>query len=201
MMAEAQGGALFIDEAYTLGQGTIYAQEAIDQLVALMTEPEHLHKTVIILAGYKEPMERMLAAANEGVRSRFTGRIEFPDWDAADCVASIQKKCAEENVRLADDATQVLLSELRDIQARPGWANARDSVTAYRLLYGARAMRCASVAEAEPSFVPDDVTAAMAKLRAQRPAGDPAPRQFVVPPMAFSMPAARSDDRGSLPGR
>jgi SpoVK/Ycf46/Vps4 family AAA+-type ATPase len=79
-MAEAQGGVLFIDEAYTLGQGTIFAQEAVDQLVALMTEPEHLHKTVVILAGYKDQMERMLGS-NEGVRSRFTGRIEFPDWD------------------------------------------------------------------------------------------------------------------------
>eukprot|EP00966_Prymnesium_polylepis_P245262 5673638-Prymnesium_polylepis.1 len=124
MMADAQGGVLFIDEAYTLGQGTVFAQEAIDQLVAQMTEPEHLHITVVILAGYKEPMERMLAAANEGVRSRFTGRIEFPDWDAADCVASIRKKCDEENIRLADDAAQMLQHELSTIQARPGWANA-----------------------------------------------------------------------------
>jgi hypothetical protein len=50
LMAEAQGGVLFIDEAYTLGHGW-YASEAVDQLVALMTSEEHLNKTVVILAG------------------------------------------------------------------------------------------------------------------------------------------------------
>merc|ERR1719369_2752314 len=44
-MKEAQGGVLFIDEAYTLGMsqrtgGTVFAKEAVDQLVQLMTEPE-----------------------------------------------------------------------------------------------------------------------------------------------------------------
>jgi SpoVK/Ycf46/Vps4 family AAA+-type ATPase len=92
-MVEAQGGVLFIDEAYTLGGGTgsgAFSQEAVDQLVKLMTDPEHLKKTVVILAGYKKPMERMIEHANEGLHSRFEGRIEFPDWSADDCVASIR---------------------------------------------------------------------------------------------------------------
>jgi hypothetical protein len=176
-MEEAQGGVLFIDEAYTLGGGTgsagAFSQEAVDQLVKLMTDPEHLKKTVVILAGYKEPMERMIRHANPGLRSRFEGRIEFPDWSADDCVASIRQKCEGENIRLMSDAEQRLLHSLREIEERPGWANARDSVTTYRLLYAARAQRCMHAVEAEACFTVEDVAAAMAKLKAQRPPGEP----------------------------
>ncbi|KOO29726.1 nfx1-type zinc finger-containing protein 1 [Chrysochromulina tobinii] len=172
-MLEAQGGVLFIDEAYTLGGGTgsgAFSQEAVDQLVKLMTDPEHLKKTVVILAGYKDPMEQMMRHANPGLRSRFEGRIEFPDWSADDCVASIRQKCEGENIRLRSDAEQRLLHSLREIEKRPGWANARDSVTTYRLLYEARAQR--SKAEAEACFTVEDVAAAMASLKAQRPPGE-----------------------------
>ena len=160
-----------VTQAYTLGQG-MYSTEAIDQLVALMTLPEHLNKTVIILAGYPEPMGRMLGA-NEGLRSRVTGRIEFPDWDADDVLDAVRQKCERDAIRLTDAAAQVLADELREIQSRPSWANARDSVTTCRLLYKARAQRCTRAAEAEPSYVEQDVTAAMAVLRETRPQGDP----------------------------
>mgnify|MGYP007078076160 CR=1 FL=1 len=160
-------------QAYTLGQG-LYSSEAIDQLVALMTSPEHHNKTVLIFAGYKSPMERMLGS-NEGLRSRVTGRIEFPDWDADDCAEAVRQKCEREAIHLTDAAGQLLADELREIQSRPSWANARDSVTTCRLLYKARAQRCASAAEAEPSYVEQDVIAAIAMLRETRPQGDPIP--------------------------
>ena len=150
----------------------MYSSEAIDQLVALVTSPEHLNKTVVILAGYQEPMERMLGS-NDGLRSRVTGRILFPDWDADDCVEAVRQKCEREAIRLTDAAAQLLADELREIQSRPSWANARDSVNTSRLLYKARAQRCASAAEAEPSYVEQDVTKAMAVLRETRPQGDP----------------------------
>ena len=117
-------------------------------------------------------MEHMLGS-NDGLRSRVTGRIEFPDWDADDCVEAVCQKCEREAIRLTDAAAQLLAEELREIQSRPSWANARDSVTTCRLLYKARALRCAGAAEAEPSYVEQDVTKAMATLRETRPQGDP----------------------------
>jgi hypothetical protein len=185
MMEQAQGGVLFVHEAYTLGGGTgrgRFSQEAADQLVKLMTDPEHLKKTVVILAGYKKPMERMIefpgsgfkyaSSCREGLRSRFEGRIEFPDWSADDCVVSIRQTCEGQNIRLMIDAEHRLLQSLREIKERPGWANARDSITTYRLLYAARAQRCMHVAEAEACFTVEDAAAAMAKLKAQRPPGE-----------------------------
>ena len=71
------------------------------------------------------------------------------------------------------DAEQELVRALREIEKRPGWANARDSVTSYRFLYSARAKRCMHAAEAEACFTVEDVAAAMARLKAQRPLGEP----------------------------
>jgi len=48
---KAQGGVLFIDEAYALGGQSLYQTEAVEQMIALCTAKEHLHKTVVILAG------------------------------------------------------------------------------------------------------------------------------------------------------
>ncbi|KAJ1414978.1 P-loop containing nucleoside triphosphate hydrolase protein [Ochromonadaceae sp. CCMP2298] len=173
-MAEAQGGVLFIDEAYTLGGG----------LVALMTLPEHLHRTVVVLAGYPEQMEQMLQSANPGLRSRFTGRMHFPDWDAADCVGRIAAQCEREDIDLAPAARTHLLAALEEIRTRPGWANARDSVTTYDLLYAARARRCAVAAEVVSTFTLGDAMIAMEQLRQQRPLFSP-PR----PPVAARAPA------------
>ena len=52
LFKKAQGGVLFIDEAYSLGRGH-FAREAQEQLIALCTSEDHLHKTVVILAGCK----------------------------------------------------------------------------------------------------------------------------------------------------
>ncbi len=61
-----------------------------------MSAAEHLHKTVVILAGYTDKMDDMLAFSNPGLRSRFTERLEFPDWTPEDCTAVIAVKAANE---------------------------------------------------------------------------------------------------------
>jgi hypothetical protein len=174
VMEEAQGGVLFIDEAYTLASsGTVFAQEAIDQLVQLMTEPAHLHKTVVIMAGYTAEMDQMLSGANSGLKSRITGRIEFPDWDASDCVEMIKARSAQDGIKFTLAAETLLLAELVEIKSRPGWANARDAILVDRLMYSARAERLSVVAEREYSYEEEDVRHAMRVLRRQRPKGPP----------------------------
>lgn len=168
-MDEAQGGVLFIDEAYSLVGGTVYAKEAIDQLVERMTSQEHLHKTVVIFAGYKEEMENMLATANTGLKSRVTGRIEFPDWSAADCVQMVKATAECDGIQVNSSAEDALLEALRTIAERPGWSNARDCILTTRLLYAARARRLLHSSETAPSYNFDDVGSAMGQLFSQRP--------------------------------
>ncbi|TMW73336.1 AAA family ATPase [Alteribacter natronophilus] len=76
---EALGGVLFIDEAYSLmagGPGD-FGKEAVDTLVEEMTK--HEENLVVILAGYPEPMKRLISS-NPGLSSRFKKTILFPDY-------------------------------------------------------------------------------------------------------------------------
>jgi SpoVK/Ycf46/Vps4 family AAA+-type ATPase len=69
----AQEGVLFIDDAYSLfekGDEHNYPKEAIDTLVPIMTNPER-YRFCLIMAGYPEPMDKMLEM-NSGLRSRFS---------------------------------------------------------------------------------------------------------------------------------
>ena len=92
----AIGGVLFIDEAYSLVPADAYrdfGQEAIATLLPLMEE--HADSTVVVLAGYPEPMQRM-AATNPGLSSRIARTISFPDYTPAQ-LALIAVQAAERN--------------------------------------------------------------------------------------------------------
>ncbi|WP_129838294.1 AAA family ATPase [Streptomyces sp. RFCAC02] len=82
LIDSALGGVLFVDEAYGLvhsgySKGDAYGDEALQVLLKRAEDSrEHL---VVILAGYPEGMDRLLAA-NPGLGSRFSTRVEFPSY-------------------------------------------------------------------------------------------------------------------------
>ncbi len=79
----AQGGILFIDEAYSLSRGgeKDFGKECIDCIVKGMED--HAKETVFILAGYPKEMEAFLRS-NPGLRSRFPIHLDFPDYSVSD---------------------------------------------------------------------------------------------------------------------
>ena len=78
----AFGSILFIDEAYSLGQGSEdntrdFGREA---LVALVAEMENNRdKFVVIMAGYEDDMDTMFKV-NSGLRSRIPHSLHFPNY-------------------------------------------------------------------------------------------------------------------------
>ncbi|MDO5711767.1 MAG: AAA family ATPase [Micrococcales bacterium] len=76
VIKSADGGVLFIDEAYTLA-GDQYGQEAVDTLVKEMEDKRS--SLVVIVAGYPAPMERFIDT-NPGLASRFRTTISFEDY-------------------------------------------------------------------------------------------------------------------------
>ncbi|KAJ5117791.1 P-loop containing nucleoside triphosphate hydrolase protein [Penicillium atrosanguineum] len=75
---EKGGGAVFIDEAYQLTQGSIGGTQVLDFLLA---EVENLTgKVVFILAGYQGPMEKFFSH-NIGLKSRFPKELKFNDYE------------------------------------------------------------------------------------------------------------------------
>ena len=76
VVASAEGGVLFIDEAYSLN-GDQYGEEAINTLVKEMEDKRD--DLVVIVAGYPLPM-RIFIAQNPGLASRFRTTIGFDDY-------------------------------------------------------------------------------------------------------------------------
>ena len=82
LIDSALGGVLFVDEAYSLSnsgysKGDAYGDEALQ--VLLKRAEDNRDRLVVILAGYPEGMDRLLAA-NPGLGSRFTTRVDFPSY-------------------------------------------------------------------------------------------------------------------------
>ena len=127
---EAEGGVLFIDEAYALkrqdASGSDYGQAAIDTLVAAMTSGEYAGKFVVILAGYPEEMRHFLLA-NPGLRSRFpeSNHYELPNYSDEELIAIGEKVADENNYVLTAEAKRALLARLDRQRVDATFGNAR----------------------------------------------------------------------------
>lgn len=140
LFERALGKVLFIDEAYRLSQGH-FAQEAIDELVGLLTHPTFKSKLIVILAGYEQDMNHLMSV-NTGLSSRFPDQIFFQDMDAEDCLVVVQKELQKKNVRLpnlSDKASALYLDMkemIRDLSEQKDWGNARDMISLSKELIG-----------------------------------------------------------------
>ena len=121
VVKSAEGGVLFIDEAYSLA-GDQYGTEAIDTLVKEMEDKRD--DLVVIVAGYPLPME-VFIAQNPGLASRFRTTIDFADY-TDDELASIFETMATAAEYDADESVLVRLRAILGTVPRgPTFGNAR----------------------------------------------------------------------------
>lgn len=76
-----EGGVLFIDEAYSLGNAEgrdSFSKECIDTINQNLTEKKK--NLLVIIAGYKESLESCFFAYNEGLSRRFTFRYNIEKY-------------------------------------------------------------------------------------------------------------------------
>ncbi len=101
---EAKGGILFIDEAYSLlehWEGS-YGDEAINTIVQEMEN--HRDDVIVIFAGYPEKMKNFLER-NEGLRSRITFHLDFPDYDPEELLQILQLMADQKGLSLEPGVT------------------------------------------------------------------------------------------------
>lgn len=96
---EAEGGILFVDEAYRLipmqkADDKDYGLEALEEIMSVMDSG----KVVVIFAGYSEPMKRVIAS-NEGFCRRVTKFFHFDDFTCEDLskIVHLKMNNQEEN--------------------------------------------------------------------------------------------------------
>lgn len=114
VVASAEGGVLFIDEAYALS-GDQYGEEAINTLVKEMEDKRD--NLVVIVAGYPGPMAEFIAE-NPGLASRFRTTIQFPDYTDDELRGIFQLQVDKADYVLAggslDAFNQLLSQQIRD---------------------------------------------------------------------------------------
>ena len=118
------GGVLFIDEAYTLcvDNGEDYGKEAIAALLKDMED--YKGKFCVILAGYKEEMEKMIAL-NPGFNSRINRKIDFPNYTIDEQLQIFNKLLKAKKYEITDEAHEALWDVFGKCSNRKDFANAR----------------------------------------------------------------------------
>ncbi|MFF3459458.1 AAA family ATPase [Streptomyces sp. NPDC002730] len=136
LIDSAIGGVLFVDEAYSLfnsgyTKGDAYGDEALQ--VLLKRAEDNRDHLVVILAGYPEGMDRLLAT-NPGLSSRFTTRVDFPSYRPLELTA-IGEVLAAENGDVWDDEVREELRSISGHVVDQGWIDELGNGRFLRTLY------------------------------------------------------------------
>jgi len=125
VLKRAQGGVLFIDEAYYLYRPENerdYGQEAIEILLQVMeAERDDL---VVVLAGYRDRMETFFRS-NPGMGSRVAHHIHFPDFDVEELMAIAALMLEQQTYELTPAAETALREYVERRVQRPRFAHGR----------------------------------------------------------------------------
>lgn len=123
-LEESLDGVLFIDEAYQLvadtgegGSKDSFGAEAVTEILAFMEN--HRDRLVVIIAGYADDIDRLLAS-NEGWGTRFTTRFEFKSYTIDELINLAQLWCSTEEYVLPDESEKFLRTKARALYADHG---------------------------------------------------------------------------------
>jgi SpoVK/Ycf46/Vps4 family AAA+-type ATPase len=86
VLKSALGGVLFIDEAYSLGSGSdeadSYGKECIDTINKFLSE--NTSNFIMIIAGYREDLDKCFFALNKGLNRRFPWNYDIGKYTDMD---------------------------------------------------------------------------------------------------------------------
>jgi SpoVK/Ycf46/Vps4 family AAA+-type ATPase len=142
---KADGGVLFIDEAYTLvsspeSDTKDFGKESIDTLLKLMEDRKG--RFVVIAAGYEQNMQEFLKA-NPGLESRFGTTLHFEKWSTKEIKLDVQSQLEGHMLKLKSDAITALETALDHLVDWDKFASGRTSRTFVERIIEAQARRLA----------------------------------------------------------
>ncbi|GGH88764.1 stage V sporulation protein K [Pullulanibacillus pueri] len=112
LIKKAQGGILFIDEAYSLARGgeKDFGKEAIDTLVKHMEDKKG--EFILILAGYSDEMDFFMEM-NPGLPSRFPIQISFPNYNEHELLLITDQMIENKEYKFTSEARKKLERHLK----------------------------------------------------------------------------------------
>ena len=125
MLKRAQGGVLFIDEAYYLYKSSNERDYGAEAIEILLQEMERSRQDlVVIFAGYKDRMTEFYRS-NPGLSSRVAHHIDFPDYSEVELMAIAQLLLKQQDYQFSDEAVMAFQDYISRRRALPFFANAR----------------------------------------------------------------------------
>ena len=125
MLKRAQGGVLFIDEAYYLYKPDNERDYGAEAIEILLQEMENRRtEVVVIFAGYKDRMDSFYSS-NPGLSSRVAHHLDFPDYSNADLMAIAGLLLDAQQYRFSAEAEQAFAEYVTLRRQLPFFANAR----------------------------------------------------------------------------
>jgi len=119
----AEGGVLFIDEAYSLVDGSCsFGDEAINTIVQEMEN--HRDDVIVIFAGYPDEMETFLQK-NPGLRSRIAWHVPFEDYTPDELCDIARLIAKQKGLTLSQSACDKLGGIFGDAVAVKDFGNGR----------------------------------------------------------------------------
>lgn len=121
---EAQGGVLFIDEAYSLCDAYEggYGDEAINTIVQEMEN--HRDNVIVIFAGYPTQMKQFLDR-NPGLLSRIAFQVEFEDYTVDELCAITKLMLSKKEMTITDAAMTKLRTHFESVIGSNDYGNGR----------------------------------------------------------------------------
>ena len=121
---EAQGGVLFIDEAYSLcdSHENSFGDEAINTLVQEMEN--HRDDVIVIFAGYTDPMHQFLDR-NPGMLSRIAFQVEFEDYSTDELCDITKLMVSKKQMAITDEAMNKLRKNFDIVREESDYGNGR----------------------------------------------------------------------------
>lgn len=121
---EAQGGVLFIDEAYSLCDGYEggYGDEAINTIVQEMEN--HRDKVIVIFAGYPVQMKQFLDR-NPGLLSRIAFQVEFEDYTMDELCEITKLMLSRKQMTITEAAMEKLKTHFERVLGSNDYGNGR----------------------------------------------------------------------------
>mmetsp|Transcript_17618 Transcript_17618/g.40924 ORF Transcript_17618/g.40924 Transcript_17618/m.40924 type:complete len:239 (+) Transcript_17618:179-895(+) len=147
VLDEAQGGILFIDEAYTLGMASKRnkidtGSDAMAELVRSMEESgrnvENDGHPLVILAGFPVEMQSFLNYQSD-LRTKFPITFEFPDYSCEELAKIFVDICTAKGFDLDDDVSDDFISQLLEQETTVAWRSERNGGVCEMLMTGVRA--------------------------------------------------------------
>lgn len=139
----AEGGVLFIDEAYLLfDEGSTAGREATGVLLKYMED--HTQDLVVMLAGYTDDMERLIAS-NEGFRSRVRHTLRFEPYTAAELAEICERVfLVPRGIHVERGVRDILTAYFDAASKSPGFGGAREARNAADALIDVQSDRVAA---------------------------------------------------------